>query len=95
MNIYEARWNNARKIMDKINSCLDAGCLIFDEDGDLIKQRFEIKMHHPFETITCQNVCYFINSTSLDNGMYTTIKEFNSKFKMWKIVHPKHIVSLI
>lgn len=36
MDIYKARWENAKRIAEKINSYLDAGYFVFDEDGNKI-----------------------------------------------------------
>lgn len=98
MDIYKSRWENAKRIAEKINSFLDVGCLVFDENGNQISRKFEIKESWPgsgIEEIVNGCCFYFINSKTLDNGLYTTIEEYNSKFKKWKIVRPEHIISLI
>lgn len=94
MNIYNARWENAKRIAEKINSYLDSGYLVFNEDGERVSEKFLVKSFHGSEEIVCGNLGYFINSKDLDNGMYTKISEYNSKFKSWKIVRPDDIKSL-
>ena len=97
MDIYKARWENAKRIAEKINSYLDARCLVFDEDNNLISGKFEIKKTYSgsdVEEIVNGSCFYFINDKNLDNGLYTEIDEYNLIFKKWKIVRPEHIVSL-
>lgn len=95
MDVYKARWENAKRIAEKINSYLNSGYLVFNEDGEKITEKFLIKeTSMGSEEIVCGYICYFINDKSLDNGMYTKISEYNSKFKLWKIVRPDHLVSL-
>ena len=89
MDIYKARWENAKRIAVKINSYLDAGCIVFNEDGEMISEKFTIT-----DSICCGNVGYFYNNKNCDEGLYTTIDDYNSKFKKWKIVRPEHIISL-
>ena len=95
MDIYKARWENAKRLAEKINSYFDAGYLIFNEYGERVTEKFLIKETWiGSEEIICGNLCYFIRDIRLDNGMYTKISEYNSKFKNWKIVRPEHLVSL-
>lgn len=95
MDIYTARWENAKMIAEKVNSYLDSGYLIFNEDGERVTEKFLIKETGiGSEEIVCGNICYFVNDKNLDNGLYTKISEYNSKFKLWKIVRPEHLVSL-
>lgn len=87
MNMYEARWENAKKKCAKIQKLLSEGYLIFDADGDKIISA-GIKDDYTFYI---NNGFYFLNDTQLDNGMLETIKEFNKTFSNWVYVHPKNV----
>jgi len=86
MNMYEARWENAKKKCVKIQKLLEKGYLIFDADGNKIHTA-GIKD----DTFYINNSFYFINDINLDNGLYETIKEFNKSFSDWVYVHPKNV----
>ena len=89
-SIYEARWKNAHKIGNKIKNYLDKGYLVFDADGVKIES---IRIDE--EGLFINGGMYFLNEINLDNGYYETVKEFNSWFSNWLIVHPKHCKKLI
>jgi len=78
-----ARWNNAKRIGEKIKSFTDKGYLVYDGEGDLITD-ITINNQGVFATLdkSCQ-LSLFLNDIELDNGMYTNIKEFNERFKSW------------
>lgn len=98
MNIYDARWQNALKIANKINLYLEQGYLVFNDDNEIITGRFRITE----DEITLlpekdKNSCvygYFLKDKEWDEGMHTTIKEYNEPFKKWRFVHPKDIKRL-
>ena len=95
MNIYEARWNNAVKIAEKINSFLDRGFLIFNGDDEIINKKFAISNDEIYLPLICNcNLGYFLKNTDYDEGMFTTIKEYNKQFKDWKFIHPNDIKRL-
>jgi len=95
MNMYEARWNNAVSIAEKVNDYLEKGFMVFDDSGQAVKMKFEIteeSIHLPVSD-QCKFI-YFLNDREMDNGMYTKIADYNAQFKDWKIVHPKDISDL-
>ena len=94
MNKYQARWNNAVRMAEKINRLLDAGYMVFD-DGEHIEYRFIITNDEVILKISeTSSIMYFIKDPELDNGMYTSIPEYNAQFKDWKYVAPKNIKSV-
>lgn len=98
MNIYEARWNNALRIAIKINSYIDQGYLVFNDENEIITGKFRItdKEIVLIPDQTKQNCVYgyFLKDRDWDEGMYTTIKEYNEPFSKWTFVHPKNIKRL-
>ena len=89
-----ARWNNAKKIGEKIKSYTDKGYIVYDEEGDIITG-ITINDEGVFAILdkTCK-VSLFLNNIELDNGMYTNVKDFNEQFKKWKFVNPENILSI-
>lgn len=87
MNMYEARWNNAKKKCEKIQKLLRKGYLIFTADGEKITSA-GIRDDYTFYI---NSGFYFLNDKNLDNGMYETIREFNKTFSNWVYVHPKNL----
>lgn len=97
MNIYEARWQNALRIANKINSFIDEGYLVFNDDNEIITGRFRITDKEIVLAPDKDSRCvygYFMNNKDWDEGIYTPIKEYNEPFKKWKFVHPKDIKRL-
>lgn len=95
MNNYERRWNNAVRIAKQINAFIDDGYLVFGDNGELIKNKFVITdegIRLPLDENS--SVAYFINDKNLDNGMHTTISEYNKEFLDWRILYPYDIQSL-
>lgn len=94
-NKYDYRRQNAKRVCAKITEHLDAGKLVFDDEGTLILQGQPTWDEDGF-SIKCGNsrMCYFVDDIDLDNGMHTSIKEFNEQFRSWKIINPKHIERL-
>lgn len=96
MNIYESRYNNAKKVMNKINDLLEKGYRIIDDDDMIVEKVIEnndtisyIIKNNPN---TLNNL--FINDVDSDEGMHTNIKEFNKRFEKWTYLNPKHIKRL-
>lgn len=96
MNIYESRYNNAKRIMNKINDLLSKGYRIIDDDDMIVEKVIEnndtisyIIKNNPN---TLNNL--FINDVDSDEGMHTNIKEFNKRFENWTYLNPKHIKRL-
>lgn len=96
MNIYLARWNNAKRIAEKINSLIDAGYLILDENKEPITCRFVIEEDEVYLPlgINC-NWIFFRNEPGMDDGLYTTIYEYNKHFSGWTYISPKDIKHLV
>lgn len=101
-DVFESRWNNAVKIANKLNDYFDKGYIIFmDDENDMVevsimKYKFRIDdegIALPIGTYlnTDCSISYFIKDKEMDNGYYTTIKEYNDQFRHWKIVHPKDL----
>ena len=98
MNNYKRRWINALKIAAKINRYLKKGYLVFDNDGEIFNEKFVLN-GNILETVEVTqsgifHSSYFHNDTRWDNGIYTTIKDYNKMFENFKIVHPKDMKKL-
>jgi hypothetical protein len=92
MSIYQARYNNAKRIAEQINDLIDKDYLIFDEDKELLEGKFiitdkDISLNWGKH---CK-IAYFVNDSQFDNGALDTIEKYNSKFKDWRVVHPSDI----
>ena len=85
----KARWENAQRIGNKLKSLLDDGIILYNEDGDRVMD-IEVDDTGFYEVMGNCKIMYFINDTELDNGMYTSIKEFNKLFDGWTYVDPSH-----
>ncbi len=70
MNMYEARWANAKKTCVKIQKLLEKGYLIFDADGYKI-QSAGIQDDYTFYI---NSWFYFLNDMNLDNGICSGAK---------------------
>lgn len=99
--IHEKRWENAKQIAEKINNYLDAGFLVFDEDFKPVKYKFiisddEVLQPHqsPNTTGTRMFTLIFSNDLEFDDGVHTSIKDFNKRFEDWKVVDPKDLISI-
>lgn len=99
MDIYEARWQNAKKIAERIIEMQSNGWLIFDGENK-IAHKFAIekdsygkdRIVERYDGITIE---YFANDRDWDAGLYTTIAEYNKQFAGWKCIDPKNIVPLL
>ena len=85
-SIYAARWKNAQRIGNKLKKYQEEGYLILNADGQKVGT-----VRIDDEGLFIDNGSYFLNEINLDNGYYDSVKTFNSWFKDWKIIHPKHI----
>ena len=91
----ESRKNNAIRIAKEINNYLNQGYLVFNEDNEIVARNFEITEEGVLLPISDKSkIIYCSFDENLDNGLYTPIKEYNTQFKKWKIVHPKYIKTL-
>lgn len=100
MDIYEARWKNAKRIAERIKEMQDKGWLVFDEDRRIV-HKFSIEKNRDGEECIVErysgsfSVNYFVNDKYWDEGLYTTIAEYNKRFRDWKCIDPKNIVPLL
>lgn len=98
MNTYEARWQNAKRIAEKIIEMQEKGWIIFDENNEAIMPFAITKDGDGGDIIAevCSNITikYFVNNKDWDEGLYTSIAEYNKRFKDWKCIDPKNIVPL-
>ena len=98
MNTYEARWRNAKRIAERIIDLQNKGWLIFNNQNEIVG-KVQITEEQWGEVSIVENCdhCrdyWFMNDKHYDEGLYTPIKQFNTKFKDWKCVDPKNIVPL-
>lgn len=95
MDIYHARWKNAVRIAEHINKLIKEGYLVYDEDHTLIDRGFLITANRIVLIYDSRySVEYFNNNKLFDDGLYTTIKEYNKLFEKWLYVPPAHIHKL-
>jgi len=93
-NKYTARRDYIAKIGNKLIKYLNEGYLIFDEDNELIKNVKLTGFSESSHGLNIDKVIYYDYNPNLDNGYYTSIKEFKKTFGKFKIIHPKHIKRL-
>jgi hypothetical protein len=92
MNIYTARYNNAKRIAEKINEYIEKGCIIINEYGEIVTGRFHItEKEISLKYAENFRITYFINDSRLDNGALDSIKKYNVKFSKWKIIDSKNV----
>ena len=102
MDRFKARWNNAVKVAETINKLFDEGYLIYTDEKEEVTHKFVITDEHiylPFgrfrgDTDKLCNVVFFENTKDMDEGMHTSIKEYNYLFEDWQMIRPEHIVKL-
>jgi hypothetical protein len=94
MNQYEARWNNAVRIANKINELIKEGNIIFNDDSEPCNG-FIIRKDGIFQKVSANSsYIFFLKDKEFDNGYHTTIKEYNEQFKDWYYVNPKDYKSI-
>lgn len=81
----QARWNNAVKIVTKINDLIDQGYIIFDEEGCKVS-KFVINEDDIYSG--CLNYWSF-------GSWQLTVKDYKALFKDWYGFHPKHMVKIV
>ena len=100
MNIYQARFENAKRIARKMNELLARGYIILDPNGGRIDNPFEItdtavyEVHRKDESGTSRSV-HFEMEKNYDHGMYTPIQEYNKFYDNWVAIHPRHFKSVM
>lgn len=94
MNKYEARWRNALKIANTIKKLLKEGYMIFTDEDEQVESVLIREDNILLNLYEGYMVSIFSKETEFECGMEETIKEFNSKFKNWEVIHPKHIRNL-
>lgn len=95
MNKFTARYNNAKRIMNKINDLLQKGYKVIDENGYNVESIIEADntIYYTLKgsLIRCS---LFMNDIDFDDGIHTPIKEFNKSFESWVYINPNHIKQL-
>ena len=88
--LHKRRYINALKQCAKVNHLNKKGYMVFVND-ELFKNKIILEDNKLMEKVS-DNMYYviFISDPELDNGLYDTIKEFNSNFKITAI-DPKHM----
>lgn len=96
MNMYESRYRNAKRIMDKINDLIAQGYRVIDEDNNVVEQIIEEDDTISYTTKQFPDArdSLFVNDVEWDDGIHTTIKEFNKRFEDWTYLNPKYIKKL-
>lgn len=100
-SVYEARWRNAFRIGERIKSLLETKHLVFDADGNEIRevifQGFNDKPGLSFRHEVDGNITlvYFTHDPDQDCGSHTAVKEFTAKFQTWRVIHPSDFRSLL
>lgn len=96
MNIFESRYRNAKRIMNKINDLLKKGYRIIDADDNIVEKVVENNDTISYTIKNCPNNHYniFINDVECDDGMHTKIVDFNKQFESWTYLNPKCIKML-
>jgi hypothetical protein len=100
-NIYDSRLNNAKEIFSKIKNYLSKGYMVWDDENYRVLkvyERTDSEGYWSFGTESedglCRIECYY-HHPELDHGRFSTIEQFNEKFKAWKIVHPNDMQPLV
>ena len=95
-NIYESRWNNAKRIAKLVNDLLDHGNFIFDKEGEKVDP-FVINEEQGKIYQESNKICrwiWFINDPNMDNGSNMTIEDYDKQFDGWTYISPKDVHEL-
>ena len=83
------RHDNAVYITNRINE-LHRDFIIYNEYDEIVGTKFEVRENGdvmlPHGESCSGGTIMFLNDTGLDNGMYTTIHDFNNYFDTWCII---------
>lgn len=95
----QARWDNARRIGERLMDMMSKGFLIVDEDGAPVKGEVVFQGFSGWPGLSireggCSHV-YFHTDPETANGMELTIKQFNNRFARWRAYPPTAAVSLL
>jgi len=88
MNVYEARWLNAQRVARKIQSWLDKGFIVFDDQGERVRKvelTEDAVYACPFPETSRYWTTLFENNKDNDHGLHTTVREFNDQFDKWLV----------
>ena len=84
-DIYEARWENAKRIARIVQSYIDSGHVVLDHDGDVVRS-----MSYDEDTVYTEHdnmrIVYYTHDKDFDDGYYTPIAEYNSMFTDWQFL---------
>jgi uncharacterized protein YbdZ (MbtH family) len=95
MNMYEARYKNAKRIMNTVNTLIDKGYTVMDGDAmivDKIVEEDDVIFYIIKNDRTRYNL--FLNDMDADEGLYTPIKAFNQYFDNWTYFRPEQVKKL-
>ena len=84
-DIYEARWENAKRIARIVQSYIDNGHVVLDHDGDLVNS-MEIGANSVYTEHDNMRVVYYVHDKDWDDGYYTPIDEYNQQFAEWQFL---------
>jgi hypothetical protein len=90
-SIYVARLRNAHRIGRRIKNILKAGGLVFDENGEAVRSCSYRGFSGKVGLRVNDSFVFFDADVDLDNGMHTTIAEFNDYFRDWIFVDPTSV----
>ena len=81
------RFTHAKKVANIFNKLLDEGYVIFEEDGNQHKSKFEIDEKALIVKSNC--IVWFGWTNPPD-----TNKIFDAQFENWMVVHPKNVAKM-
>ena len=94
-DVYAARAKNADRIGRRLQEFLAEGYIVFDEKGAIVNGRVTLVGWDDKPGISIVDGLFtrvmFTADPSIDDGMHTSIDEFNKKFANWRAVHPRDI----
>lgn len=92
-SVYAARLRNAHRIGRNLKRMLSKGFIVFDEEGARVTS-VSYRIWGDGIGLSIDGVVYMDSDPSFDNGMHTTVAEFNKQFDGWKAVHPSQIAPI-
>lgn len=94
--MYKKRYANALRIANMVNGIINTGGMVFNAEGES-QCPFEINEEGIFQSLGegYGKLMYFLDDIELDNGYYTTIKDYNAQFKGWKFAASGDVCKLV
>ncbi len=91
-SVYAARAANARRIGERLIAQLEQGYLVFTHEGEMLKREdVSLTGFRDNAGLSIQNVVYMDEDPECDNGMHTSIADFDGFFRDWRVVDPRHV----